>query len=211
MLLKKFVDLQLIVFQKINIFGLDAPLVILFWNGIIEHEFNLQINYAIKLTLFLSVWLAYSADRFFWDENNFYLKKKLQSRHLIFKKNPLKFLIVWIILFVCAVTLTFVYFVEAEIYFSLLLLVLVISNQGFSLFENKKLYKTILKPFRTSMILTIGCFIYPYLHLEYYDYSLLFFPIILCITFLANCVAVTKLKLSNFDKSCQYQKLLRAK
>ena len=114
-------------------------------------------------------------------------------------------------MFVCAVTLTIVYFVEAEIYFSLLLLVLVLSNQGFSLFENKKLNKTILKPFRTSMILTIGCFIYPYLHLEYYDYSLLFFPFILCITFLANCVAVTNLKSAYFDKSHSFLKIVKGK
>jgi hypothetical protein len=199
-LLKKFVDLKLLFFRKFNIFGLDAPFVIVLWHQLIECEFKLQINPEFKVILFLSVWLAYSADRYL-DDNNIFLKKKLQERHLIFKNKPFGFYLVWIILFTTAVALTFIYFKRVEICISLIVLVLVISNQILSIFESKKLNKNILKPFRTSIILTIGCFIYPCLHLKHYDYSFIYFPTILCIVFLGNCMAVNNLKVAHFDTS----------
>ena len=200
MLLKKFLDLKLSIFRKINIFGLDAPLVIVLWHELIEYEFKLQINSVFKVILFFSVWLAYSADRYL-DDNNIFLKKKLQARHLIYKNKPFEFYFIWIILLITSVALTIIYFKRLEIYISLALLFLVILNQGLSMLENKKLNKTILKPFRTSIILTIGSFIYPSLHLKHYDYSFINFPIMLCIVFLGNCMAVNKLKSAQFDTS----------
>ena len=200
MLLKKFAGLQLLFFRKFNIFGLDAPLVAVLWHELIECEFKLQINPEFKIILFLSVWLAYSADRYL-DDNNIFLKKKLQARHLIFKNKPFEFYFIWIILFTTAAALTVIYFKRLEIYISLILLILVILNQVISIFESKKLNKNILKPFRTSIILTIGCFIYPILHLKHYDYSFIYFPILLCIVFLGNCMAVNKLKSAHYDTS----------
>mgnify|MGYP001597569382 FL=1 len=118
MLIKKIVGLHLLFFRKINIFGLDAPLVILFWQKLIEYEFNLQMNSRFELILFLSVWLAYSADRFL-DNNNIFLKKKLEQRHLIFKSNAFNFCIFWLILLFTTVTLTGFYLKKIEIYYSL--------------------------------------------------------------------------------------------
>ena len=198
MLLKKIVGLHLLFFRKINIFGLDAPLVIVFWQKLLEREFNLQMNSRFEIILFLSVWLAYSADRFL-DNNNIFLKKRLEQRHLIFKNRAFKFCIVWLILFFTAVVLTGFYLKKIEIYYSLVLLLLVILNQALSILENKKLNKTIIKSFRSSIILSLGCIIYPFLHLDYYNISFVFFPIMLCIIFLGNCLAVSKFKLAYFN------------
>ena len=198
MILKKIVGLLLLFFRKINIFGFDAPLVVLFWNKLLERELSLQIPLIFELILFSSVWLAYSADRFL-DNNNIFLKKKLQQRHLILKKKAFEFCIIWLILFVTTVALTGFYLKKIEIYCSLALLFLVILNQGLSILENGKLKKTILKSFRTSIILSLGCFIYPFLHLDYYDYSFAGFPVMLCVIFLGNCLAVKKLKFAHFD------------
>jgi len=173
-------------------------LVIVFWQKLLEREFNLQMNSRFEIILFLSVWLAYSADRFL-DSNNIFLKKKLEQRHLIFKNRAFKFCIVWLILFFTAVALTGFYLKKIEIYYSLVLLLLVIFNQALCILENKKLNKTIMKSFRSSIILSLGCIIYPFLHLDYYDFSFVFFPIMLCIIFLGNCLAVSKLKLAYFD------------
>ena len=85
----RVVSLHLLFFRKINIFGLDAPLIIVFWQKLLESEFNLQMSSRFEIILFLSVWLAYSADRFL-DNNNIFLKKKLEQRHLIFKNRAFK-------------------------------------------------------------------------------------------------------------------------
>jgi hypothetical protein len=78
-ILKKIVGLLLLFFRKINIFGFDAPLVVLFWNKLLECELSLQIPLIFELILFSSVWLAYSADRFL-DNNNIFLKKKITTK-----------------------------------------------------------------------------------------------------------------------------------
>jgi hypothetical protein len=48
----------------LNLFCLDAPIVAVAWQWIFAHVFGAQLDFAIRLLLFLSAWLIYLADRF---------------------------------------------------------------------------------------------------------------------------------------------------
>ena len=72
----------------LNVFSLDAPLIAIVWQFVISKSISVELSPHHHLILGLSVWLAYSADRFSEPHAHDLPKAK---RHEIFSRHKLAF------------------------------------------------------------------------------------------------------------------------
>ena len=84
--------------------SLDAPLVATIWQNTVSTSFSIQIDWHHRVLVFLSVWLGYSADRWFdaWRH-----KENISQRHRFFSRYRWPLLVIWTMTLVSSITLAF--------------------------------------------------------------------------------------------------------
>ena len=161
MILKKISTMIITVCELLNRMSLDAPLVVLVWQEIISLDLNINPTLNQKVVLVLSIWLAYSADRYlecFGERSGV----KLQSRHTFFLRNQKFFLMIWVIILLFSVFLSMNAFSSFQIVTGWGLVVLAITNQTFSYFESSGTKRIFSKRNRTSLLLSLACIYLPF-------------------------------------------------
>ena len=176
-------------FAFVNILSLDAPLVVLSWMHLVCLEFGYTLNIFQKVVFFLSVWLAYSSDRYF--EN--YVKNpdsKISTRHLYLYENQVYYLSAWSLILIISVYLTLNYFLPLQILICTGLLSLVLLNQLQSFYQFKKVELIFPKNIRTSVILSLSCFCFCFPFISEFSLELIISFIILTFFFWLNCFQI---------------------
>ena len=132
----RFKNSVLIFFEYINRISLDAPLVVLAWQEIISNDLDVELAISQRLVFFLSVWLAYSGDRYL---ECFGIKsgKILFNRHLYFYNHQKLFMKIWLLILIVSLLVTTLSFITIQIFYCLGLLSIVVINQLFSYYEPK--------------------------------------------------------------------------
>lgn len=74
--------------------SLDAPLVAIVWQNAISTRYALEVDWHHRVLVFLSVWLGYSADRWFdaWRH-----RQNISQRHRFFSDHRWALLVIWIL------------------------------------------------------------------------------------------------------------------
>lgn len=177
------------VFNYLNILSLDAPLVVLFWQEIIATALYVDLILHHRIVLFFSVWLSYSADRFLECYGRI-SGPKLSSRHLFFYQNKFLFIKFWFGILILAIYLAINFFPTSHLFISINILFLVVFNQFLNFKTLKKISIYYCKDFRTALILSIGCVLYPFLNSNCGTIVHLLVPICLFGIFFGNCKLV---------------------
>ena len=169
-----------------NVLSLDAPLVVLFWQEIIASALKVDLSVSHRIVLTLSVWLSYSADRFLecYGHISGHL---LDTRHLFFYKNKLIFLTFWFGILTLDIYQAIIFFSADHLFISVNVLFLVFLNQYLAICKSKKINNYCSKEFRTALILSIGCVLYPFLNSDCRTLGYFSIPISLFVIFFWNC------------------------
>ena len=174
----------------LNDYSLDAPLIAIAWQFVIARSISSDLSVCHYLILGISVWLAYSADRF--SEPNLPLSRRAR-RYEIFKHHKSAFVLCWssslLLVFYCAAR-----YLEVHcILLGLPLFALCLGN--FILCRREARFgfaSSCTKEFRTACILSLGCLFFPF-----YESALGFQELLWCwvlpfCLFLINCLSVSK-------------------
>ena len=174
----------------LNDYSLDAPLIAIAWQFVIARFISTDLGIYHYLILGISVWLAYSADRFSEPK----LPRLARARrHEIFKRHKLAFYSFWfagfLIVLSCAIN-----YLEVECFlYGLALFALCLLNFILCRFEDSLGFaSSCTKEFRTACILSLGCLFFPYYETDLGFQELLWCWLILFCLFLINCLCVSK-------------------
>ena len=82
--------------------SLDAPLVVVVWQNAVSTHLDLPLDRHHRILVFLSVWLGYSADRWFdaWRH-----RENVSQRHRFYFRFRWPLLLAWLLVLVAALTL----------------------------------------------------------------------------------------------------------
>lgn len=183
----RFKNSVLIFFEYINRISLDAPLVVLAWQEIISNDLDVELAISQRLVFFLSVWLAYSGDRYL---ECFGIKsgKILFNRHLYFYNHQKLFMKIWSLILIVSLLVTTLSFITIQIFYCLGLLSIVVINQLFSYYEPKHISKLLSKSQRTSILLTLGSVFLPLILCQEFKVGNYISTILLLYLFWINCI-----------------------
>ena len=184
----------------LNDLSLDAPLVAIGWQFIIAESLTVSLQFYHYLVLGFSVWLAYSADRFFDPSQQVAIKPS--TRHKIFKKHRIAFLVSWFLLLLMALSISLVYLSLDCFFCGMALFAVCTSNLILCVRENRTgIPSPLFKEFRTASIFTMGLFFFPAFESSW-DFtkfsitlSLVFYPIFI------NCLSVSRWEYANDQRN----------
>ena len=177
-------------FSLLNDYSLDAPLIAIAWQFVIERSISCDLSVYHYFILGISVWLAYSADRF---SEPMLPKLGRARRHEIFKRHKSAFYSFWfagfLIILSCAIN-----YLEVECFlYGLTLFALCFLNFILCRFEARFGFaSSCTKEFRTACILSLGCLFFPFYETDLGFQELLCCWLILFCLFLINCLCVSK-------------------
>ena len=174
----------------LNHYSLDAPLIAMMWQLVIARCISTDLKMHHYLILGISVWLAYSADRF--SEPSLPLSRRAW-RYEIFKHHKTVFIIGWsssfLLVFYCAAR-----YLEAHcILLGLPLAALCLGN--FILCRREARFgfaSSWTKEFRTACIFSLGCLFFPFYETDLGFQELSWCWVLTFCLFLINCVSVSK-------------------
>jgi len=137
----------------------------LVWQHIFFHHWDVEGHWKYSIILGLAVWLAYMADRLF-DNLSLDKAKRMTRRHQFIRSNWRKIATVWIILFIVAVTFSYVMLTKEEFIGGTWLVILIILY--FTLIRISKSIPILgsSKEIITGTLFSIGVSYFPLLSLE---------------------------------------------
>ena len=174
----------------LNHYSMDAPLIAMVWQLVIARCISIDLSLYHYLILGISVWLAYSADRF--SEPSLPLSRRAR-RYEIFKHHKTVFILCWssslLLVFYCAAR-----YLEAHcILLGLPLFALCLGN--FILCRREARFgfaSSWTKEFRTACILLLGCLFFPFYETDLGFQELSWCWVLPFCLFLINCLSVSK-------------------
>lgn len=187
MFFTRFRNFFSISFEYINRVSLDAPLVVLAWQEIISNGLNVELAISQRFVFFLSVWLAYSGDRYlecFGRKSG----KILFNRHLYFYNHQKLFIAMWFLVLIVSLLVTTLSFTPTQIFYCLGLFLIVVINQLLSYYEPKHISKLLSKSQRTTILLTVGSVFLPLILCREFKVGTYISTILLLFLFWINCV-----------------------
>ena len=174
----------------LNVFSLDAPLIAIVWQFVISKSISLELSPHHHLILGLSVWLAYSADRFSEPHSHDLPKAK---RHEIFSRHKLAFSSLWFASFIIVLCCSVRYLEVDCILLGLPLFALCMGNFILCRFESRYGFASkCAKEFRTASIFSLGCVFFPFYETPLEGRELLSYWLVPFVLFLINCLCVSQ-------------------
>ena len=189
---------------KLDELSLNPVLVSICWQVLLFLELDVEIEFSHTLILGLSVWMAYSADRFCEHLHN---NSSLSRRHSYWKDRKKVFYGVWLSAFTLSLLGSGIFLDWQKITAGMFLFSVVFMNLLVCIQENKT--NSIVPYFRearTSLLLSIGCFFFPFFKTGINFSQLALYLIILTNLFLINCLATNYL-----EESKKFENLLITK
>lgn len=183
----------------LNDLSLDAPLVAIAWQIVIANSLRVSLEFTHHLVLGISVWLSYSADRFFEPSQ---LAATSSRRHEIFKTHRIAFLVIWLFLFFLAVTVSMIFLPFDCFFWGIPLIVMSVSNLVLCLRESHTgIPSPVFKELRTAAIFALGCFFFP-AYESYLDASksLMTLSVVFYLLFI-NCLSISRWELANDERN----------
>ena len=143
----------------LNDLSLDAPLVAIAWQIVIAKSLLASLEFHHHLVLGISVWLCYSADRFFEPSQ---LAVTSSRRHEIFKRHGIAFLVIWFFSLFLAVIVSLIFLPLECFVWGIPLFVMSVSNLVLCIRESRTgMPSPVFKELRTAAIFALGCFYFP--------------------------------------------------
>jgi drug/metabolite transporter (DMT)-like permease len=141
----------------ITCLSLDAPLVAIVWQNAVSTSFSLQINWHHRVLVFLSVWLGYSADRWFdaWRH-----KENISQRHLFFSHYRWPLLAIWTTTLVSSFTLAINSLNTTELIFGMALTISSIAITLVVQFITLLHLRTLVKSLLTASLVTASVLLF---------------------------------------------------
>ncbi len=185
--------------SMLNDLSLDAPLVAIAWQIVIANSLLASLGFSHHLILGISVWLSYSADRFFEPSQ---LTATSSRRHEIFKTHKIAFLVIWFFLFFLAVTVSMIFLPLDCLLWGIPLFVMSFSNWVLCLRESRTgIPSPVFKELRTAAIFALGCFFFP-AYESYSDVSKSSMTLFVVFYLLfINCLSVSRWELANDERN----------
>ena len=183
----------------LNDLSLDAPLVAIAWQIVIAKSLLASLEFYHHLVLGISVWLCYSADRFFEPSQ---LAVTSSRRHEIFKRHGIAFLVIWFFLLFLAVIVSLIFLPLDCFLWGIPLFVVSVSNLALCLRESRTGSPfPVFKELRTAAIFALGCFFFPaYESFPGVSQSSMTLAVVFYLLFI-NCLSTSRWELVNDDRN----------
>ena len=183
----------------LNDLSLDAPLVAIAWQIVIAKSLSASLEFHHHLVLGISVWLSYSADRFFEPSQ---LAATSSRRHEIFKRHKIAFLVIWFFLLFLAVIVSLIFLPLDCFLWGIPLFVMSVSNLVLCLRESRTgMPFPVFKELRTAAIFALGCFFFPaYESFQDVSKSSMTLAVVFYLLFI-NCLSTSRWELVNDDRN----------
>lgn len=188
-------------FRKVSLlndYSLDAPLVAIVWQFVLARWISADLGFYHHFILGVSVWLAYSADRFS-EPNQPTLGKA--RRHAIFRHHQFAFLCLWATTFLGVLGCSLRYLDVDYLLCGLPLFALCVGNFLLCRMESRLGFASkCSKEFRTAFIFSLGCILFPFSESSLGFAEFAWFWLVSFSLFLINCVCVSEWEWSEDKK-----------
>lgn len=175
--------------RSLHLFSLDAPLVVVAWKNLHSFSYYGEIYLEESLILGASTWLAYSADRFFGENER---NASKDSRHSIGRSHPNGFLLFWGVILLLSFILSYICLPHDIFLRGIILCFFVILNFFLCLREAHINVIYFPKPLRTSVILATSCVFWDINFLTLWEVTHAF--LVFLLIFLINCQLLEELE-----------------
>tara|TARA_B100001057_G_scaffold276605_1_gene276887 strand:- start:996 stop:1784 length:789 start_codon:yes stop_codon:yes gene_type:complete len=137
--------------------SLDAPLVAIVWQNAVSTNYGFQIDWYHRVLVFLSVWLGYSADRWFdaWRH-----EENVSQRHRFFSNYRWPLLFIWAAVLVGAFALALYTLNATELAFGITLSLSSIAITFIVQFFNLRRYRSLTKSLLTATLVTASVLLF---------------------------------------------------
>ena len=158
-----------------------------------------SLEFHHHLILGISVWLSYSADRFFEPSQ---LTATNSRRHEIFKIHKIAFIFIWFFLLFLAVFVSLIFLPIDCFLWGIPLVVMSVSNLVLCLREScTGMPSPVFKELRTAAIFALGCFFFPaYESFQDVSKSSMTLAVVFYLLFI-NCLSTSRWELVNDERS----------
>lgn len=137
--------------------SLDAPLVCIAWQDAISSEYGLSIEWHHRFLVFASVWLGYSADRWFdaWRH-----KANVSRRHRFYRDRRWLLSSTWLLALATSLTIALRSLTSGELQRGFLLALLSIAFTSIIQFARFRAYQSLLKSILTAILVTASILLF---------------------------------------------------